>query len=286
MKVIQLNQSDVTRMVKLILEADQTNNSQQGTPNDELSDTKSELLKQVRQNITQMIANEDVGLMVSLFVFLLTDKSSEFQMRRIGKRLEEHLSGGGKEVDFTKAVTSKLRPLTKNFIKALVTVLEKENVPGGDQDVWEQVLQEAGSDQEYYDLKASSNKNKVKQNAINRITKMSSNPDVIRVFSMFMLYLTDKDTVNDLRALGATYGEKLDALVTGNDISWSQNLIQKLISKFNPMIETMAEGIDKQLKGTQQAAGESNQEQTKNKTQQYKEDQMKVQTIIQKYKIE
>jgi len=316
MKVVKLDKSDIKHLVGLILEYEKdspeywadmekkygpkqsvqqdyqqdekTNQSKQGTPEGELSDTKGELLKQVKTNITQMINNEDVGTMVSLFVFLLTDDASEYQMRRIGNRLKDHLEGGGKETDFEKAVTRALKPLTKRFVKSLVDALSKEMVNKKDKgDIWEQILREADNandDQAHNDLKSSSTKNKLKANAINRVNQMSSNKDVMRVFSMFLLYLTDKDTASDLKALGNTYGEKLNQLLDMNDVEWAKGLIQQLLSKFNPLIETMAEAVDEQLKGIQ------NQDKVPDKTEQqknsqFKQDQTKIQDIIKKYNI-
>jgi len=279
MKVIKLDQHDVKYLLRLILENDE------GTPEGELSDTKSELITQLKENINKMISDDQVGVIVSLFIFLLTDKSSELQMRRIGNRLNDHLEGGGKDTDFTTAVTSVLRPLTKRFVGSLVAALQKEQ--GGDaahKDVWEHVLREIDNDPEqaHYDLKHSSTKNKLKQNAINRIGKMTSDPDVVRIFSMFLLYLTDKQTVSDLRALGSTYSDKLNSLVDVNDVTWTQQLIKKLLTKFNPLVETMADAVDEKLKSVQPKDKIPDQ---KEQQAEFQQNKAKINDIVTKYNI-
>ena len=76
----------------------------------------------------------------------------------------------------------------------------------------------------------------------------------------------------------------LNQLIDMNDVEWTKGLIQQLLSKFNPLIETMAEAVDEQLKGIQ------NQDKVPDKTEQqknsqFKQDQTKIQDIIKKYNI-
>ena len=279
---------DIKHLLKLVLENDDALDPQ-GTPNGQLSDTKQELITQVKENINQLVNDEGVGSIVALFIFLLTDKASELEMRRIGGQYEEYLKGGGKETDFTSAVTQVLRPLTENFVAALVNALKKyrDNTGKGHQDVWEQTLREYKNKnknihreaQKYSDLKASSTKAKLQTNALNRINKMSGDANIVRVFSMFLLYLTDKQTVSDLKTLGATYGAKLNNLIDTNDVNWTKDLIEQLLNKFTPLIATMAKAVSKQIKTVANPKG------PKEAAQQFQQDKSKAEAMVKKYSL-
>jgi hypothetical protein len=317
MKVVKLDKRDITHLVRLMLEADNnpappapdpTKQSEQGTPQGELSDTKSELVKQIKNNINQLIADQKVGSIIALFILLLTDKESALVMRMVGNKFQDHMEGGGKETDFTAAVTRSLQPLAKRFIDALVKSLQKKNEMDDSGDVWESELKEMFADvilerrnarsnskkrnrdadkqQQYFDLKASSTKTKLRQNAINRVNKMSSNPDIIRVFSMFLLYLTDKQTVSQLRALASTYGERLDEVIDNSQPSWTQNLVKEVLTTFMPLVKGLVKSVDNELQKAQAEAQKNlGAENAGNAVKTFQADQSKAKEIAMKYKL-
>jgi hypothetical protein len=92
----------------------------------ELSDTKSEMLKQATNNINQMVSSEDLGVIVSILIILLTDKVTKNQLASLGKRYEDHLAGGGKETDFTSAIGRVMKPLIEKILKAIESVIGVE----------------------------------------------------------------------------------------------------------------------------------------------------------------
>jgi len=99
---------------------------------------------------------------------------------------------------------------------------------------------------------------------------------------MFLLYLTDKQTVSDLRALGSTYSDKLNSLVDVNDVTWTQQLIKKLLTKFNPLVETMADAVDEKLKSVQPKDKIPDQ---KEQQAEFQQNKAKINDIVTKYNI-
>ena len=331
MKIVKLDKNDIRHLVSLMLEADENvtpppQANKKGTPGDELADTKSEILRQAKANISQMVYNKELGTIISIFVILMTDKASEQALRTLGHHLEDHLAKGGKEVDFTTAVSRVLKPLAGRFIKALsdsigaegedqLNLNEQYNGPSYEEQTQdlEDYQNELKSFEEQLkanpDLQHDANfvkkynstkdaiheiqqnlnkmgegenttKGKLRKVALERINKMSSNPDIIRVFSMVLLYLTDKDTVNALKPYGKTYGATLTRLMNNNKPEWTQNKITELRNKFNPLINKMADFVAKELSKVK--TGEAKPADLKNK---FEQDKQAVQDIINRYNL-
>ena len=331
MKVIKLDRQDLRQLVGLVLEDQipQPTDQKRGTPGDELSNTKDEMLQQARENINSMLDSKNVGLIVSLFIILLTDKASEQQMRMLGKSLEDHLANGGKELDFSSTITRVIKPYTKTFVKALINILGSETEDTllkevETKDTSSSRIAEAHADLKLYthqldrlnkfieknpdsknnpkvvkalhfinqqiaDIKETlsslgegldTNKAKLKKTALTRIQNMSSNPDVLRIFSMMLLYLTDPDTKSDLEQLGTTYGTKLRDLVNNNPTTWTEDLVAKLRSKFIPIVSNLADAVSKQLPQQKEEQGKQ-----PTGTETFQQDKNKISQIMGKYNI-
>jgi hypothetical protein len=324
-KIVKLDKRDIFDLVRIVLSeaetADETNNQNPAPPaadnqTQNTIDSKSEVLKQLQQQVSQMASNEDLGVIVSLFIILLTDDSSVNQMKSLGKMYSDHLKSGGDEIDFTKQMGKLLKPLAKAFVKSLVDLLDKEadtdvifeaeeksndhnllyytkeleklenNIKNDPELAKDPKIQHSRQILKDYIKKLKSEsgdtktglpttKNKIRQAGVQRINKMVSNPDVIRVFSLFMEYLTDKDTISDLKQIGSQYGEKLNTLIENNSSDWSMDLLKNLRTKFKPFLEKMAESIDKtQIKSTGQITPEE-----------FKQDQARLSDIVTRYKL-
>ncbi len=284
-RVVKLDRQDIKHLVRLILEED----SPQGTPSGELSDTKSELIKQATANINQMISDKDVGLVVALFILVLTDDAAQYQLLNLGSMYDKYLAGGGKEVDFTKKVTSQLRMLGQKFKDVIADHLlaSKDELLEGlnqnasidrlqfDLEEYSDELQKAKQQlkndpelkddpefmKEYDSLETgikeiksklkhlgvkdvSITKNQIRKLALQRIKDMSNNPKIIRVFSMFLFYLTDKDTVADLRQIGQSFGPKINRLINDESTTWVNDVVHELKTKLTPFIKRMSQSIN------------------------------------------
>lgn len=291
MKVVNLDKNDINHLLRLILEdkgaiseAKRPSKSfKQPTSPTELADTKGELRQQAIANINNLVNDPAVGSIVALFLFVLTDESSVMTIRQIAHKYNDHLEGGGKELNFSAAVAKALRPIASKFVNAVVKAVKaksqtysKGGILGRDYD--QSYLDENANN--YYDLRASTPKNQLRQMAIKAINQLANNKDVYQVVSMFLAYLTDKDVVNTLKAFAATYGKKLDQYMDDSDPSWTDGLVKQVRAKFTPLIENMAEAVDKQLRGVQ------NQDKTANNSNsQFQEDKAKFRQIVQKYNI-
>lgn len=295
----------------------------------ELSDTKSEMLKQATNNINQMVSSEDLGVIVSILIILLTDKVTKNQLASLGKRYEDHLAGGGKETDFTSAIGRIMKPLIEKILKAIESVvgveaedplmLEAMNVKDSrikelykDLDIKTKGLErltdyaekkpEIKNDQKYKDAVTKLNadieeikdwlkklgegldvtKNKLRNIAMNRIREMSSDPNVMRVFSLFLYYLTDKDTVSSLKQMGSIYGHRLKSMVNHNKPTWTEEAITKMRTLLNPVISKLSDIVAGEIPQTG-GTNKTNQP-TKNPTE-TDQDDVALKNIMKKYQI-
>jgi hypothetical protein len=263
--------------------------SKQGTPQGELSDTKSELRNQAITNINNLVNDKSVGSIVALFLFILTDKRSVMTIRQIAHKFNDHLSGGGKETDFSAAVIKSLRPIASKFVKSVVEGVEKKSAEYHQsgilgRDYNQDYLKEEQTDQDYYDLRASTTKNQLRQMALRSINQLANNKELYQIVSMFLLYLTDQQTISTLRSFASTYGAELDSFIDGSDPSWTENLIGDVRNKFIPLVESMAEAVDEHLMGVQNR-DKVPDDTAKEKNPQFNEDRLKINNIIKKYNI-
>jgi hypothetical protein len=284
---------------------------------EEISTTKSQITSQARQELNILSGNEDIGIIVSLFIILLTDKSSELVLRSIGKQYDDFISKGGNEVDVTSRIVAKLKPLVNNFVSALIESLGA--------DVEDDLLLESKVDELHSDYEENTRKleklklyakkdpnivknpkykekiefferniedikkelhlsgegpdttkQKLRATAIARIDRMSSNPEIVKVFSIFLEFLTDKDTKSVLQNVGSIYGKKLRYLVNTKPYTWTVGLLNKLRSKFTPLITGL-------IKSSGNIAPVTKKPTNKPQEPESKEDIKKIDDILSKY---
>ena len=320
-KVVSLNKQDVLDLVRIRLMEQEQN---QPT---ELSDTKSELNRQAQNSLTQMLNSEELGVIVSLFIMLLTDRRSEMAMRQIGAKYDDFLDKKGNPIDFTRKMSTTLRPFTERFIDSLINTLGKQA-----EDTISQKLHNTNPDPKIqelnYDLdkktkqlnaltqhikknpKQAQNpkylnaketltsdiesikqslhlkgegldttKNQLRRDAIERINHMSTNPSVMKVFSIFLMYLTDKDSMSSLKSMGSTYGKKLKALVNQNSEDWTMNLLNRLRPQFNNMMTAITKAV------TGEKIEPVSTTDKPNVNQDFDSDQMKAKDIMKRYNL-
>ena len=324
MKVIRLDSQDIRQLIRLRL-----SEANEDKPT-ELSDTKPEMLKQARENLALMTSSDDIGIIVSLFVILLTDKVSKGQLAVLGKKYEDHLAGGGKETDFTSAIARTMKPLIDRFLQSLEKAL---GVDAEDKLMLEGTEKNSRVQELYYDLEVKTNKlkkledyskkhpnvktnpkytnavnrleqeieeikkwleqvgegmdttkNKIRQNAMNRVNEMSSDPNVIRIFSMFLYFLTDPDSVGALKQSGSVYGKKLKSLVNKNSDTWTHDLVSKLRTSLNPILARLSDVVSKNIVVSNVDKPEEPDNTTKDPNE-IKQDETNLQNIMKKYNI-
>ncbi len=255
MKVIKLDKYDINHLLRIILEQDD-----RGTPKGEFADTKAELINQAKENINNMILSENSGTILSLIIELFNEEENLKGLESIGITLNRFLKGGGKEVDFNRQMTAKIRPYFKAVIEGIEqiasTTLEEEGIYFNDEE-----------QQPETDSRAT-----LKQSAQNVIKNLSGTPSVSRAFSIILLYLTDRDTKADLERYGQLYGKKINKITDNYEL---QDVFKnKLYKSFNIFMKKLAESLDDDIKKIEPEIEQ---------TTQFKQDQQKIQNIIKKY---
>ena len=321
--------------------ADQSNNTPQpqqndNTPqpqqNDELSNKKGELIKQAVGNINQMLNDPDVGLIVSLFVIILTSYHAKNQINSLSHMYQKYIDGGGKDLDFTKTVTSKLFHFSSNIVDSIADLIDKkgemlseadntdnnnplskEEIESDIENNYREIRKMKEQIKSNPDLKKDSNfieeykiledsireakeqlkklgvndysKSKLKQIAINRIKEMTSNEDVLQVFSMFLYYLTDKDTISGFKRLGKMYSKQLNQVFSDESTDWLENSINKIQSQLKPMISIMSKSIADELKLNYKKTPDQVQPEKNQPEQQFQQDKTKIGDMLNRYNL-
>ena len=325
--------------------ADQSNNTPQpqqndNTPqpqqNDELSNKKGELIKQAVGNINQMLNDPDVGLIVSLFVIILTSSHAKNQINSLSHMYQKYIDGGGKDLDFTKTVTSKLFHFSSNIVDSIADLIDKkgemlseadntdnnnplskEEIESDIENNYRELRKMKEQIKSNPDLKKDSNfieeykiledsireakdqlkklgvndysKSRLKQIAINRIKEMTSNEDVLQVFSMFLYYLTDKDTITGFRRLGKMYSKQLNQVFSDESTDWLENSINQIQSQLKPMISIMSKSVADELKLNETQSDKNTPDKTQpgenQPDQQFKQDQAKIGDMLNRYNL-
>jgi hypothetical protein len=277
-----------------------------------------------------MLNDENVGLIVSLFVIILTSSHTKNQINTLSHMYQKYLDGGGKDLDFTKAVTIKLSRFSSNIVDSIVDLVDKkgdilsevDNTNNSNPLSKEEI--EMDIENNYRDLRklkeklktnpklkynrdfveeykfiedsireakdalknlgvTDYSKSKLKQIAINRIKEMSSNEDVIQVFSMFLYYLTDKDTISSFKRLGKMYSSELSQIFSDESTDLLGDSIGQIQSQLKPMISIMGKSIADELKLNSEQS--KNTEKTQpNKNQQFNQDKAKISDMLNRYK--
>jgi hypothetical protein len=91
---------------------------------------------------------------------------------------------------------------------------------------------------------------------------------------MFLIYLTDRDTVATFKRYAATYGKEIKSVIENQNINQTNNLLNKPLASLKPLVQKMSETIGKGLKMPQpENKGGDN----------FQTDKAKAQEIINKY---
>lgn len=82
--------------------------------------------------------------------------------------------------------------------------------------------------------------------AKNRINEMASSPILSNMLSIFIILLTDKDSVSVLKSLGTQYAKQIERYTEENGLDFEETMVKALKPKLKRLLMSMIDEIKEQ----------------------------------------